>query len=179
MSPESEHGTMRRDLHAVLLDAGLITAEQLQAAQQAQQEGQTITDVLLAQGVITPRDVATALSLQLNLPLIDLKRHVVQPQALSLVPEEIARRYNAVPLDIINGELIVVMENPLDIQALEDISIRAGIRARPMVGTRDDIQQAQLLYYRAKGEIERQLGQIVPEPTVLPEAPRLTAEDTE
>ncbi len=176
MSPESEHGTMRRDLHAVLLDAGLITAEQLQAAQQAQQEGQTITDVLLAQGVITPRDVATALSLQLNLPLIDLKRHVVQPQALSLVPEEIARRYNAVPLDIINGELIVVMENPLDIQALEDISIRAGIRARPMVGTRDDIQQAQLLYYRAKGEIERQLGQIVPEPTVLPEAPRLTAE---
>ncbi len=166
----------RRDLGEVLLDAGLITPEHLEAAQQACQEGQSITDALIAQGTITPRDVAMALSLQLNLPLIDLKRHTVQPHALALVPEEIARRYNATPLDVIDGELLVVMENPLDIQALEDISIRAGMRVRPAVGTRDDIRGAHLLYYRARGEIERQLERIAPEPTLAPEAPRLTAE---
>ncbi|MBU0704953.1 MAG: Flp pilus assembly complex ATPase component TadA [Chloroflexi bacterium] len=176
MPSDPGRGTTRRDLGEVLLDAGLITPEQLEAAQQARQEGQSITDVLIAQGTITPRDVAMALSLQLNLPLIDLKRHTVQPHALALVPEEIARRYNVTPLDVIDGELLVVMENPLDIQALEDISIGAGMRVRPAVGTRDDIQGAHLLYYRARGEIERQLERIAPEPTSAPEAPRLTAE---
>ncbi|MBE9506660.1 MAG: Flp pilus assembly complex ATPase component TadA, partial [Chloroflexi bacterium] len=174
MPPDPGQGAARRDLHQVLLDAGLITSEQLEAAQQARQEGQSIADVLIAQGSITPRDVAMALSLQLNLPLIDLKRHTVQQHALDLVPEEIARRYNVTPLDVIDGELIVVMENPLDIQALEDISIRAGMRVRPAVGTRDDIQEAHLLYYRARDEIERQLEQIAPARAL--EAPRLTAE---
>ncbi|MFQ6100208.1 MAG: GspE/PulE family protein [Anaerolineae bacterium] len=169
--------TTRRDLGEVLLDAGLITLEQLEAAQQARQGEQSVTDVLIAQGTITPHDVAIALSLQLNLPLIELKRHTVQPHALALVPEEIARRYNAIPLDVIDDELIVVMENPLDIQALEDLSIRAGVRVRAALGVRDDIQEALGLYYRARSEIERQLEQMVPEPVPAPEVvPRLTAE---
>jgi general secretion pathway protein E len=176
MPPDAGQEARRRNLHEVLLDAGLITAEQLERAQQTRREGQSVTDALIAQGFVTPRDVATALSLQLNLPLIDLKRHTVQPQALGLIPQEIAQRYNLVPLDVIEGELLVVMENPLDIQVIEDISIRAGMRVRPVVGTRDDIQRAHLLYYRAQDEIERQMGQIAPEPAPVAEAPRLTAD---
>ncbi|MDY7079509.1 MAG: GspE/PulE family protein [Chloroflexota bacterium] len=168
---------MRQDLGNVLLDAGLIIPEQLDAAQQACQVGQSVTDVLIAQGIITPRDVAIALSLQLNLPLIELKRHTVQPHALALVPQEIAHRYNVIPLDLIDNELVVVMENPLDIQALEDISIRAGIRVRPVLGIRDDIQEALGIYYRARDEIERQLEQIAPEPLPALDVPRLTAEE--
>jgi len=56
--------------------------------------GQSVVDVLLAQKIISPRDAAMALSLQLSLPLIELKRHVVQPEALALVPEHLARRYD-------------------------------------------------------------------------------------
>lgn len=166
----------RQDLGEALLDAGLITSEQLRAAQQARQEGQSITDLLIAQGTITPRDIAVALSLQLNLPLIELKHHTVQPHALALVPEDIARRFNAIPLDVIGDELVLVMENPLDIQALEDISIRTRMRVRSALGMRDDIQEALGLYYRTRGELERQLERIAPEPTAAPEAPRLTAE---
>ncbi|HEC33672.1 MAG TPA: type II/IV secretion system protein [Chloroflexi bacterium] len=176
MAPNSEQTSARQDLAQVLVDAGLVTPEQLRAARLARREGQGITDVLVAQGVITPRDVAVALSLQLNLPLIDLRRHVVQPHALALVPEEVARRYGAIPLDVIGDELVVVMENPLDIQALEDISICASMRVRPAVGIRDDIQEAQALHYRARGEIERQLEQIAPEPTRPAQVARLTAE---
>jgi general secretion pathway protein E len=176
MPPEAGQGETRQALHEVLLDAGLITQEQLEAAERSRQQGQDISDVLIAQGVITPRDVAMALSLQLNLPLIDLKRHSVQAQALELVPQEVAVRYGIIPLDVIDDELIVVMENPLDIQALEDIGISAGMRVRPAVGTREDIQRAHLLYYRASDEIERQLEQIAPEPEPAFEGPRLTAE---
>jgi general secretion pathway protein E len=172
-----EPAATKQDLGDVLLDAGLVTATQLESArQQTRGQDQSTADMLVAQGVITLRDVAMALSLQLNLPLIDLKRHTVQPNALTLVPEEIARRYTAIPLDVIDDELIIVLENPLDMRAVEDISIRAGMRVRPAVGARDDIQQALQLYYRAQGEIERQLERIAPEPAPALEAPRLTAE---
>jgi general secretion pathway protein E len=160
----------------VLLDAGMVTPAQVEMAQLACQDGQDLVDLLIAQKAISARDVAMALSLQLNLPLIDLKRHTVQPQALALVPEEIARRYNLVPLDVIDDELIVVTANPLDMRALEDVSIRVGMRTRPAIGVREDIEEALAMYYRSKGEIERQLERIVPEPTPLTEAPRLTAE---
>ena len=166
-----------RGLDHLLVEAGLVSKEQVEAARAAAQEGQSAVDVLLAQGVITPRDVAVARSLQLGLPLIDLKRHVVQPRALALVPEEIARRYHVIPLDIIGGELVVVMENPQDIRALEDISLRAGMRVRPALGVREDIDEAITLYYKSRGEIERQIDQIAPEPTAAPEAPRLSPEE--
>ena len=166
-----------RDLTDFLIDAGVVGPEQVEAARAEAQEGQSAIDVLLARGVITPRDVAVARSLQLGLPLIDLKRHVVQPRALALVPEEIASRYHAIPLDIIGGELVVVMENPQDIRALEDISLRAGMRVRPALGVREDIDEAITLYYRSRGEIERQIDQIAPEPTTLPAPTRLTPEE--
>lgn len=167
----------QRDLSRVLLEAGLVTPAQIEIAHVARQDSQRVIDVLLEQKAINSRDVAMALSLQLNLPLIDLKRHTVQPYALALVPEELARRYNLIPLDVIEDELLIVAENPLDVRALEDVSIRAGMRVRPTVGVRDDILEALALYYRAKGEIERQFEQIAPEPAILPEAPRLTAEE--
>ncbi len=164
----------RRDLIDVLLDADLVSAAQVEAARLAVTNGHSPLDVLLAQNIINPRDVAMAFSLQLNLPLIELKRHVVQPAALELVPEHLARRYGLIPLDVINGELIVVIENPLDVQALEDVALRAGLHVRPALGVRDDIQEALAQYYRAGTEIERQLGQIAPEPAAV--EPRLTVE---
>jgi general secretion pathway protein E len=166
----------RQELGEVLLDAGLVTREQLNRAEEARRDGQSIADVLVAQGTITRRDTAMALSLQLSLPLIDLKRHAVQPHALALVPQEVAHRYGLIPLDIIDDELIVVMEDPLDIQALEDVTIRARMRVRPAVGVREDIDEALALYYRSSGEIERQLQQIAPEAVETAEAPRLTAD---
>lgn len=165
----------RRDLIDVMLDADLVSTTQVEAARLMAAPGQNLIDVLLAQKVISPRDVAMAFSLQLNLPLIELKRHVVQPQAIELVPEYLARRHNLIPLDVINGELIVVTENPLDVQALEDVGLRAGMRVRPAIGVRDDIQEALAQYYRSSTEIERHLGQIAPEPAP-PVEPRLTVE---
>ena len=59
-----EPGRQRQDMGQALLDAGLVTSEQLEAARAAAQEGQSLVDVLLARGVITSRDVAVARSLQ-------------------------------------------------------------------------------------------------------------------
>ncbi len=176
MTTHSDPAAVRRELVDALIDAYLVTPEQLAEANRATENGKDVIDTLVARGIIAPRDVAMAFSLQLNLPLIELKRHTVQPHALALVPEEIARRYKAIPMDIIDDELVVVMENPLDIRALEDIRIRAGMPIRPTIGVRGDIEDAISIYYRSRSEIERQLDQISPEPVDLDEEQRLTVE---
>jgi len=158
-----------------LLETGLLSAAALRLAQDSTAPGQTVIDALLRDGVLSERDVAMGRSLQLNIPLIDLKRHIVQASALALIPESIARRYVAIPLDIVGDELVVVMEDPSDIQAIDDMAIRSGIRIRPALGLRNDIAEALDLYYQARGEIERQLVQIQPEPQTITE-PRLSAD---
>lgn len=164
------------ELLQTLLEVGLLRPEQLQAAQTRTPRGQSLIDALLADNSITPRDVAVARSLLLNLPLIDLKRHNVQARALSLIPEETARRYMVIPLDIIENELVVVMENPTDLNALEDLAIRTGMKLRPALGVRQDIEEAFALYYQARHEIERQIERLEPEAVPTPVETRLTVE---
>jgi len=116
------------------------------------------------------------LSVQLNVPLIDLKRHVVQPDVLRLIPEQMARKHTFIPMDIINDSLLVVMADPEDIRTIEDIKARAKMKVEVALGVPADIERAIDLNYRGSGEIEQQVSQFAPaiegEPGV---APTLTA----
>ena len=125
-----------------LIETGLLSTAALRMAQASTPPGQTVIDTLQRDGVLSERDVAMGRSLQLSIPLIDLKRHTVQASALALIPESVARRYTAIPLDIVGDELVVVMEDPSDIQAIDDLAIRSGIRIRPALGLRNDIAEA-------------------------------------
>ena len=153
----------RKSLGDLLIEAGRITPQQLASAMDIHQmENRKLVDVLVDQGLVTPEDVATALSLYLNAPIIDLRRHAVQPEVLSLIPERTARRYNLVPLDIVADSLVVVMEDPGDIGAIEDLVAQAKMRIQPSVGVPSQIREAIDLNYRASGEIEEQARAFAP-----------------
>lgn len=160
----------------VLLETGLLSKNALADAEANTLPGQSVLATLVESQALSRRDVAIARSLQLNVPLIDLKHHTVHVEALQLIPEETARRYHAIPMDIIDGELVVVMEDPTDMRAIENISIRSGHPVRVMLGVHEDIEEAFSLYYQSQGEIERQLEQIAPRQTPEATFERLTAE---
>lgn len=177
MNDNAQFNPPQNSLGEILVEAGLLTTEALRVAQANTLPGGSALNTLVAEGTLTHHDIAIARSLQLNLPLIDLKHHAAQPNAIHLVPEEIARRHHAIPLDVIDGELLIVMENPSDMRALEDIAIRSGHPVRPMIGVREDIEDALALYYQSQEEIKRQVGQITPQPLAEQrEIQRLTAE---
>jgi hypothetical protein len=107
----------RRCLGDLLLEENLITQEQLDIAINTQQiEGIRLGEALLKLEFIKPQDLAAILSVQLNLPYIDLQRHKIQPQALRLIPEFMARKHILIPMDVVNDCLMVVMADPQDIQ---------------------------------------------------------------
>ena len=127
-TPASPHTDNSIELGEVLRDMGRISTEQFEVAQEVHvRDGRPLADILVEQRAATATDVVSAMSLVLNVPLIDLKRHQVNPEALKLVPEETARKYNIVPLDIVEDRLIVVMEDPRNIGAIEDVGAQSEL----------------------------------------------------
>jgi len=102
------------------------------------------------------------LSVQLNVPLIDFKRHMVQPNALRLIPQDMARKHTLIPLDVVGDVLVVVMADPEDIRTIEDIKAQAKMRVEVALGIPADIEQAIDLNYRSSVEIEKQVSQFAP-----------------
>jgi general secretion pathway protein E len=142
MSTTSEE-LSRDSLEEILVRIGLIDAEQMQEiSRTAAQGGKKLEEVLVEEGLVSPQDLVRALSIQLKVPLIDLKRHNIRPEVLKLLPEELARKYNVLPLDVIGQSLALVMGDTTDITAIGDIAAVTKRRIEPMMGFPDEIREA-------------------------------------
>ncbi len=161
--PEPTSAPPEKKLGEILVDADLLTVEQLeQATEEAGRLQIGLLAYLLDEGLVSEEDAAMALSLEINLPIIDLKRHAVQPEALSLVPEEYARQHELIPIDVVGDALVVVMADPTNIDVLEDLRARAKKVIQPAVGIPADIREAIERSYRTSDEIEEQVGKVAP-----------------
>ncbi|MBI2856052.1 MAG: Flp pilus assembly complex ATPase component TadA, partial [Chloroflexi bacterium] len=151
----------RKTLENLLLEMNLLTAGEMDAALSLQaSSGKQLREVLVEQGLISAEDLTMVISLQSGVPFIDLKRHRVDPRAVESIPEAMARQYNAIPLEVVDNSLVTVMEDPEDIQALQDLAAQSRKRIEPAIGVLEDILKAIDLNYRASGEIQRQVSQI-------------------
>lgn len=143
------------------MDAKLITRSQLNQALEMQKSGddRRLGTILIDEDWLNAESLAMALSIHLNLPFADLSRESIPPDVLNIIPEQIARRYHLIPVEVNNGSLNVVMEDPTDIQVLEEISALTGMNIHPSVGVGMDIETAIDHYYKANQEIEREVAE--------------------
>jgi len=158
---ESNKTTSYKDIGEMLVEAKLITEEQLRHVRELQaKDGEKIERILLQERLITPQQLAFFTSLQLRIPFVNLKKEGVRTNAVALIPEPIARKYGVIPVDLTDGTLVVAMEDPKDIEALEELAALTRKRIEPVLSTPQDIQEMIDLNYRVGGEIEDQLSQI-------------------
>jgi general secretion pathway protein E len=151
----------KKDLLKILHEAGLVSDEQVQRANELQQKtGKRVEHILLQQRIITQQQLAFFTSLQLGIPFINLRKEGVKQDAMKLVPESVARKYGIIPMEVRNGALIIAMEDPKDIEAIEDLAAITMKRIEPVISTAQDIQEMTDLNYRIGGELEEQLSQI-------------------
>jgi general secretion pathway protein E len=93
---------------------------------------------------------------------INLLIQTPTPEALNLIPEKLARKYNAVPLAVNDNTLRVAMANPDDILAIEAMAAKTKMRIEPVMATSLDVQEAIDFNYKAFGEIGKQFGFVSP-----------------
>jgi type IV pilus assembly protein PilB len=144
-----------KDLSDVLLEEGLITADQLVRATAEQERlGRTLGRVLIDLGMVKETDLVAALARQVGLDYIDLGEHQIDPAAASLVSEQVARRYRAMPIGFEDSRLVVAMSDPSNVFALDDIRTITGMDVKPVVATAADIEAA----IRKYGQFEQSVA---------------------
>ena len=95
-------------------------------------------------------------------PQSRLGKHMPQPEALQLIPEEMARKYNAIPLELDGHTLRVAMADPTDYFALEALTTQSQMRIESELATAEEIQEAIDFNYKDYDEIEKQISTILP-----------------
>ena len=151
-----------QNLGQMLVERGLVTTEQLENASKLQLEnGGELGDILLEQGVITSGALLTVNSLRLGIPLIDLKQQQPQRQAIDLIPDKLARKYNVLPLEIADSCLVLVMANPENILAYQDAQSVSRMRIKPVMAAAEDIREAINYSYKGCGQIADDVRQVV------------------
>src|SRR5690349_5549297 len=90
---------VKKSMGDYLVQEKLITAEQLQQAQEAHRATRgDLGKILVEQGFVSERDVAKARAQEMNIPFVDLSRFAPESAAVNIVPEHIAKRHNVIPV---------------------------------------------------------------------------------
>ena len=160
----AEPRTQSKSLGSLLVEAQLVSDDQWQRALETQGFSYSRAEqALVQQGLITEQQLAFFTSLHLGIPYVNLNQQEITPEALELIPESLARKYNVVPISIRDGTLVVAVEDPRNLQALEDIAAVTRKRIELVLGTHQEGQETLDRHYRVSGEIEKQLNQISPQ----------------
>ena len=132
----------------LLISAGLITEEQLQEGLQLQKgTGKRLGTVLLENGFITESELIEALQMQLGIEFIDLSKVNIPTELVQMVPKNIAKQYQVVPVRLNRDELYIAMSDPLNFYAIEEVRKAARRKVVPMVAMSSAVERAiQVLY---------------------------------
>ncbi len=149
-------------LGEALIANGLITQEQLkEAILRQKQTGKRLGEILVSMHLVTERDITEVLARQFNVPFIDLSNYIVDPAIAQLVPEHIAERHKLIPINKVGNKLTVAMADPLDIVAIDDITMMTGLQVKTVVATPSDIEKALQEAYGAGTKVDKIIDDLV------------------
>jgi len=133
----------RRKLGEILVEAGLLSREQLVTAlEESTKASQRLGEYLLDQALVSESDIASRLARQLGFLYTDLTTESLSPDLASAYPEALATRYQAVPVKLDGKSLTVAMADPLDFDAIQDLSFFSGCAVKPVLAGRTAIKNA-------------------------------------
>jgi type IV pilus assembly protein PilB len=167
----------RKRLGDLLVEAGLITEEQLQEALREKAPGQKLGDALLQRGYITEQQLIEVLEFQLGIPHVSLYRYPIDPKLTNLIPKEFAKRHMVMPLKIEGERLFVAMADPMDFFVIDDLRLSTGFHIETAIASKDDILRAIHTYYDINESVEDFL-QMAPAAETTVEEERAIEEDS-
>ena len=143
----------KKRLGDLLVDAGVISQDQLVKALQVQKtekQGERLGVVLIDLGFTDEKQIVEALKAQLKIQSVDLSTLRIPEEIIRLLDEAVLRKYNLIPFKFNEKNpnlLCVAMSDPLDIRAMDDVSIITGCQVERFAATPSDIAAAIDRYY--------------------------------
>ena len=130
-------------LEDALAKVGLLTPQQLEFVKSESKRRQESADKILSQmGWVTPEQLARANAAVLGITFVSPDTKPISPEILSLIPDEVAKRFTVIPISRERDTLCVAMVDPLDLQAIEFLEKKSGLVVKPYVATEESIKKA-------------------------------------
>ena len=127
----------------ILFHQGLLTSNQLSSIKlESINTGVPPEKIILEHSLVPIDKIAEVRAKLLNVPFIKLESRAISTEALNLIPEPVARRYQLIPFDKKGDQLFVAMADPLDLQVIQFIEKKSGFRIKPFLGLPEDILKA-------------------------------------
>ncbi len=137
-----------------------MTSEQIKSLlDQQKNENKPLQEVALETNSVSEKELAQLYSGLIDIPFVELNPRNINKEVLKLIPERVARQYNAVVFDVKDdGTHLLAMEDPDDVQALNFLQKQLGTNVKVYLATRSNILAA-LDQYR--GNITNELTQVI------------------
>ena len=152
---------MRDKIAQKLLESSLISQEQLSKALDSQQEaGGTLSYNLVKTGAISEMAFAEFMGQVYSVAAVDLEVVEVDVTAVSLIPADVATKFQVVPVKREGRVLTVAMANPDNIFAIDDIKFITGFEVKPVVATESAIKKSIDRLYDSADSLASIMGEI-------------------
>ncbi len=147
--PQPEPTTGRKALLGTLLvERGVITAEQLSTAlEQQNKTGEYLGTILIRQGAVSEHQLMRVLAEQFSLPYVALADLTIDQAAIAKVPAAIATRYQLMPVGLDGNRLKIATADPLNIQTVDELKLLLGCEVSPVLAGPREVLDAIHRYY--------------------------------
>jgi type IV pilus assembly protein PilB len=142
-------------LGELLTKASLISQDQLKEALRVQKEtGGKLGETLIKLGFVSEEDITECLSQQFGVPSINLAHFEIDASVIKLIPADVARKYNILPVNKTGATITIAMADPTNVFAMDDIKFMTGYNVEPVVASELGIKAAIDNYYGTASSLE-------------------------
>lgn len=147
----------QRLLGKELVKAGLINEDQLEELLSSI-NGKSLIKAITEKGYASEKEVARVMAKISGLEFIDLSNYEIDPNAATLISEELAQKYKLIPIKLEGDKLTVAISDPTNVIAIDDIEVITGYEVEPVVAAETEIMNAIDQFTRIDKEVEELAG---------------------
>lgn len=146
-------------LKEFILDANLIDKNKLEEAyKETVKQNEQLGNFLLDKKLISDIELRKLYAYILGIPYVDLTKNLISPDILQIVPEPIAKKYNIIAFEKSGSNLKVAMLNPEDLQTIDFIKKKTGLKIIPCLASVDSIKSVIKQYEKS---LKAEFGDII------------------
>jgi type IV pilus assembly protein PilB len=164
-SPNGETGQTLADILVAQKALDLARAQQVKTAEI--QTGKTQEEILKSQNLVTEEALVKAKASLYNIPYIDLSTIPASPEALAVLPQEVASKFKAFPISVdqTTKQMALAMADPLDLTAIEFIEQKTGLSVKPHAAEFSKIEHSISTRYTSSlaEEVTEALKEVTPD----------------
>ena len=139
-----------QQLKTFLLESGILSKKNLEAVlKETRKSNERLDEVIVKRGFATEEEINNLKAYILGIPFINLENKEIKKSILEIIPEQVAKQYNAIAFDKQGDKLKVAMLNPGDLQFIDFIGKKTGLKIVPCLTSKKGLKKALRLFQKS------------------------------